>query len=219
MSLVQCIITNDFAIMAADTRATKPNGEIVSGYNKMVKINNSIILGCTGGVFDNYLLFEQLCEYNKEKGLLKTNTDFSNLTYKDLMVVISKRLKNLNELIIAGQKMLEIQCAICGYDEGVFKIASVCANNPIKEMNGIHEGTKNSFDPFLGTSAGDPRHLQLLNNKLAQKYIEMEKSKDYTLTVRQIKNMLLDIYDTGEKFDNTINNDVKFEVIRKKDVM
>lgn len=47
----------------------------------------------------------------------------------------------------------------------------------------------------------------------------MGKSKDYTLTVRQIKNMLLDIYDIGAKFDNTINNDVKFEVIRKKDVM
>lgn len=47
----------------------------------------------------------------------------------------------------------------------------------------------------------------------------MEKSKDHTLTVRQIKNMLLDIYDIGAKFDNTINNDVKFEVIRKKDVM
>lgn len=57
MSLVQAVITKKYLLLGADQRAIKKD-IIKENCNKIIKINDEIMFGCTGGVIDNSILFE-----------------------------------------------------------------------------------------------------------------------------------------------------------------
>ena len=84
MSLVQAILTDRFVLAAAETRAVKPDGSIIDDVNKLIKVNNEVIFGCTGGIEDNYKLFYGFCNYSKQSGLIKMGQPV-NISYIDFV--------------------------------------------------------------------------------------------------------------------------------------
>ena len=67
MSLVQVVLTDEFVLVGAEMRAVSDN-VIIDNANKLVKINENIIVGCTGNVNDNLELFSDFISLDRYKG-------------------------------------------------------------------------------------------------------------------------------------------------------
>lgn len=59
MSLVQAFIYKDFIVVGGEKKATLQGGIVVDNFNKVVKLNEVIIIGMTGTVEGNARLFSQ----------------------------------------------------------------------------------------------------------------------------------------------------------------
>ena len=83
MSLIQAYITRNFILVGGDTRGT--NGDIVvsNDVKKVFKINKNIIIGMSGKVNGNCILFKDIIEFTDNKFKLK-DVNFDQLTYKAL---------------------------------------------------------------------------------------------------------------------------------------
>lgn len=90
MSLVQTVITENFILVGSETRGIKADGSFIETVNKVIKVNNTIIFGCTGGVIDNYTLFDDFCDYSDENGIIPLKEEVK-ITYEDFVEFISKR--------------------------------------------------------------------------------------------------------------------------------
>ena len=215
MSVVQAIIMKNFLLVGADKRAIYPNGDFVENHNKLIKLNNEIIFGCTGGTFDNFKLFEGYCNYSKENGFVKVNNDF-NISYNEFVKIISNRLVTIHQEHIDKNidKKYEIGSIVCGYNGKEFECTIFSVGSKYGFPDGIIKTNKPIDFPYKGVTAGKIIHkekLEELYEKTYKKYGE--------LTLRQCKNIMLDVFEEGSKLDSTINNDVCFETIKKKDVM
>ena len=88
MSLVQAVITEKFILVGADSRGIHSDGKISETCNKLLKLNKNVIFGCTGGILDNFKLFDGYCYYSDELGLCYSEREF-NITYNEFVESIS----------------------------------------------------------------------------------------------------------------------------------
>lgn len=211
MSLVQGIITDDFALVGAETCATKQNGTTIDGFNKMIKLNKSIIFGCTGGIKDNFQLFQGFCNYSDESGLVPINTEFI-ISYNEFVNIISRRFIKMCRLKHNTNNPVsyEIISMICGYNGKEFEITSFNTNS----QEQIIKATKPVDFPYKGANAGKTEHLTELQKLVQETYFEYGY-----VTLTQYKSILREVFRKGAKIDKGINDDVHFEIIKKKDVI
>lgn len=214
MSLVQAIITEKFILVGADNRGIHPDGRIIETCNKLIKLNNNIIFGCTGGILDNFKLFDGYCYYSDKCGLSNSEDKF-NISYNDFVDTISERFNiMLNEQ--RERKAVhkyEICSMICGYNGKEFEATTFSIGSKYNYPDGIIKVTKAINFPYKGVSAGKVEHLHMLEELVQKTYF-----KYGNVTMRQYKNILYEIFENGATTDETINNIVRFESIRKKDV-
>lgn len=216
MSLVQTIITENFVLVGADKRGIEESGnEMHENCNKLIKLNNQIIFGCTGGLLDNYKLFEEFCNYDDELGLIKSKSNF-DLTYNDFIQIVESKFEDM--LILHNRKgnniTYDINSVVSGYNGHEFEATCFTIGSEFGIPDGIVKVQKANNFPYKGVNAGRIEHMHNLHNLVQDTYFTTGK-----LTIRQCKNILYDVFEQGSKFDETINNKVCFEYIKKKDVI
>lgn len=214
MSLVQTVITENFILVGAETRAIKPDGSFLDTVNKMIKVNNTIIFGCTGGLIDNYKLFHDFCDYSNENGLIPLQEKI-NITYKEFVEVISERFLDMYEKKHQAQNSIpyEIMSIICGYNGNEFE--AVLFNIDADPNDCIIKTHKPLNFPYKGVNAGNAFHLSNLSDNIQDIYF----SKNGNMTLLHYKNAMRNAFEIGSKQDNGINSNLQFHVIRKKDVV
>lgn len=217
MSLVQCVLTKKFIITAADMRAVKPNGDTIEYFNKLIKLNNQIIFGCTGNAIDNYNLFSEFCNYSDEHGLIKLNNEIS-LSYNEFVVLIKEKFKKMQKIHndIANEIKYEIMSIVCGYNGSEFESTLFSLTSIPGEDNGVIIGKCSNNMPYRCISAGEYYHLNEFEKVAKRYYYKM--NYDFS-TIRQFKNILIDVFKNGSEIDKSINNNITFERIRLKDVI
>ncbi len=215
MSLVQAIITKDFILVGADKRGIHPRRGILNNCNKLIKLNNGIIFGCTGGVFDNFKLFDGYCYYSEELGFVNSEDTF-DISYNDFVDVLSNRFSVLYQEHINEKtpKHYDIGSIVCGFNGSQFEVTTFNLGGVSGVIDGIDKVTKAHDFPYKGISSGKPIHIKLLQELIEQGFI-----KNGNLTIRQYKNIMLEVFEKGSKIDKTINNVVCFEKIKIKDVI
>jgi len=217
MSLVQAVVTENFIIVAAETRGIKPDGTMIDSCNKLVKLNSQIIFGCTGGVKDNYELFEGFCNYSNEKGLTKLNDDII-MSYKEFVYIITKKFNELKMIHDdkSNSKTYEIMSIVCGYNGNEFEGTTFSLSPNDNQPNGIFVAKRKWDFPYKCISAGKIEHKEEFE-KLTNQYHDIGLY-DFT-TIRQYKNILMEVFERCSIIDSEINNNVVFERIRLKDVI
>lgn len=217
MSLVQAVVTEKFIIVAGETRGIKPDRKIIDNCNKLVKLNNQIIFGCTGGLKDNYELFEGFCSYSNEKGLTKLNDDIF-ISYKEFIYIITKKFSELKIIHDdkTNPKSYEIMSIVCGYNGNKFEGTTFSLSHNDNQPDGIFVSKRKWDFPYKCINAGKIEHKDEFE-KLANQYHDTGLY-DFT-TIRQYKNILTEVFERGAVIDSGINNNVVFERIRLKDVI
>jgi len=215
MSLVQAVITEKFILVGADNRGIHPDGKISETCNKLLKLNKNVIFGCTGGILDNFKLFDGYCYYSDELGLCNSNKEF-DITYNDFVDSISNKfnimLKEQHDKNYAHK--YEICSIICGYNGEEFEATTFSLGAKHNYPDGIIKVTKAIDFPYKGINAGETIHMKNLHNLVYKYYI-----KYGNITILQYKNIMHEVFENGEKFDSTINSNIHFENIKKKDVV
>lgn len=216
MSLVQVIITENYVLVGADKRGIMDQtNEIYENCNKLIKLNKEIIFACTGGVLDNFKLFDGFCYYSDGCGLINSNKIF-NISYNNFVNIIKEKFEIMcNEHNDKNNHIsYDIGSVICGYNGKEFETTTFSLGSKYGIPNGIIKTCKSNNFPYKGVSVGKIEHLHMLEEFVQKIYFKYGK-----VTLRQYKNILYEIFEEGAKIDETINNIVCFESIRKKDVI
>lgn len=217
MSLVQCVLTPKFIIAASETRATKPDGNVIDNFNKLIKLNDQIIFGCTGNTIDNYNLFYGFCDYSDESGLVKLDKEI-NISYNDFVTLIMKNFKKMEKIHndVSNNIKYEIMSIVCGYNGNEFEATLFSLTSIPGENSGIVIGKCSNNMPYRCINAGKYIHLNEFEKTAKMYYHKM--NYDFT-TIRQFKNILTNVFKNGVTIDKSINDNIIFERIRLKDVI
>lgn len=215
--MVQAILTDRFVLAAAETRAVKPDGSIIDDVNKLIKVNNEVIFGCTGGIEDNYKLFYGFCNYSKQSGLIKMGQPV-NISYIDFVEIIINRFNEMKRIHDDPNNAIkfEIMSVVCGYNGSEFEAILFCLTSNNYIANGITTIHKSSNFPFKCITAGRIEHKEEFD-RVANYYHE-NTTCDFS-TILQYKNILKEVFSNEAKIDSEINSNIKFETIKLKDVM
>ena len=214
MSLVQLVITDDFILMGGEKRVIdKDNNILAENVNKVVKLNNDIIIGFTGKLRDCYDFIKDYCDFSLENGFYKKS--FS-LNYNELIANLCKKYQQMckihNDKNI--EKEFEISIIVAGYD-GENLVNHSFNLHPFYmhfEKDGVFREYKSNTQPCLqivNGGNGTNVHFSNLNTQIKQLNPK---------TILQYKNIMKTVFDYGAKVDITINNNYNFEKIRKVDV-
>lgn len=196
MSLVQAYINENFILVCGEQKAQLTDGTIIENFIKVHKINNSTIIGLTGTIEGNYILFS---DYINEDFTLKK--PLSEYNYFDIEQKTILKY-NINYEYFEDHPVISL---ICGWDG--------------RKMTG------KTFFSNLGRNAINdltpeyPGHIRLVNcgldihNENAEKMSKLNPPKN----ILQLKNLFRDVVDEGIKFDNTINKNITFQKIKRSD--
>lgn len=211
MSIIQAVITNEYAIIAGDRRAViEKEGKILNHFNKIIKLNNQVMFGCTGGTLDNFQLFDGYCYYNTRNGYENTDHDI-NITYNEFIETITARFNEMYNLHINGSKRYDLGSIVCGFNGCEFEITALSIGSRLGSPDGIFKAHKAQNFPYKIATAGLQKHNDLLVSLAQKHYYEYKKQ----LTILQWKNIIKETIETGVDYDDTINSEVNFEIIRK----
>ena len=203
MSIVQAYITKNFVVVGGDKRAMTTNKEIASeNFKKIVRINKNIIIGMTGSITGNYVLFS---EFINEDLSLKNN-NYDEITYKNMIEKITKSYYDNNNYL---QKE-SIHSLICGWNGEKFLATTYFTKDKDVKLNKPIEVYPQDEDSVKVINCGENQHyLDVLELK----------NKMPCTNILQFKNLFKDVLHIGITYDNTINECADFETIKLKDVI
>ena len=58
MSLVQAVLCSEFALVCGEQQLNLTSGGVLHNFRKIFKVNESVIIGLSGAIEDNYYLFQ-----------------------------------------------------------------------------------------------------------------------------------------------------------------
>lgn len=190
--------------------------EIYENCNKLIKLNKEIIFGCTGGILDNFRLFEGFCDYSEQVGLIPSDNSF-NLSYNEFVKVIATRFENMYKEHIDTNNTIryDIKSLVGGFNGQEFEVTVFNLDSKFDFEDTIVKVHKSENFPYKGVTAGETIHSENLHMGVYKTYREYGEN----ITILQYKNIMKDVFDQGAKIDKTINNDICFEKIKRKDVI
>lgn len=213
MSLVQAIVTEDFALVCGDTRSVNLDGSSRKDtYNKVIRLNKNIIFGVTGDVKDNFKLFDGFCYLHSIYGFVNSEQNFEDLSYNEFINVISNRFTLMSDEHNSNENNVRynIKSMIAGYNGKCFEVTCFLLVNDNTVSPCVRKLRKKSQNPCDIATLGYTIHDDNLKD-----FIIEENPK----TIRQYKNVLQSTFDIGMKNDKSINNICHFETIRKCDIL
>lgn len=199
MSLVQAFIHRDFILVCGEQRAVLDNGIVLENFVKVRKISATTIIGMTGTIQGNAKLFS---EYITELFELKNSK--CTQTFNEIDAHLLESFEQNYDFL----QLNPIHSFICGWDgtkmTGHTFFTKDPAIQPINDLSPLFDG-----------------HVRYVSCGLDQHYINMEKIQRKTnpKNILQLKNLFKDVIDMGIKFDNSINDKITFEKIRRVDMI
>jgi hypothetical protein len=211
MSIIQAVITDKICVISGDSRITNiQNGAYFSNFNKIIKLNNQIMFGVSGNPLDSFKLFEGYCRYHMKKGFQNTD-DSIDILYNDFVNIISNKFSEMYDEHKTNKKRYNIEDIICGFNGNEFEIITLSLGSIIGLPDGMVKVHKKKDFPYKTVIAGLQEHKDKFQILAQKHYFENKKQ----LTIRQWKNIMQEVVDDGSKFDDTIDNNLNFETIRK----
>jgi len=200
MSLVQSIIYKEFLLVCGEQKASFTNGIISNNFNKIFKISKDVIIGLTGTIEDNLLLFQDFIERDFSLKLQ------SNYYLPDVYKRIDLRYKQMElEHNSSSNKKFNVFSLVCGWNGENFEGKTYFIDPEQTKHIGITHIKLDSQRDVKLISCGKDIH-----------FANFMKFKDkYPFNIRGMKNTFKDVLDEGVKFDATINTNANFELIKK----
>lgn len=198
VSLVIAFIYKDFILACGEQRAVLDNGTILDDFVKVQKINSTTIIGMTGTIQGNAKLFS---EYVND--LLQLKNENCVQSYSE----INKRILINFEQNYDYLQENPVHSFICGWNGN--------------KMTGQTFFTKDfNLQPINDISPLFDGHVNYVCCGLEQhkKNLEAIGHETNPQNILQFKNLFKDVIARGIKFDNSINNKITFEKIRRVDV-
>lgn len=201
MSLVQAFIYKDFILVCGEQRANLDDGIVVENFIKVRKLNSTTIIAMTGTIEGNAKLF---IDYINPDFTVKENV--YNQTYNDVERCVIENFYNNYDYF----QIKSVHSIICGWNG--------------QKMTGKAIFTKDENDPDMNPindlTPAFPEHVRFISCGLDQHRINAETlgKEKQCVNILQFKNLFKDVIELGIKFDDSINNNLTFEKIRRIDV-
>lgn len=199
MSLVQAYIYKDFILVGGEGRAVF-NSHVSETYKKVYKLNNTTIIGMAGSIGGNACLFGDYI-----------NEDFSlsDLCHKSSYNDV---INHLTEVYSKNRSFLDekgIVSIVCGWDGNKMTGKSFFTKTGNPDIDGINDLTPKNDNEVRVINCGLDIHY-----KNALSFGE----KIMNINILQMKNIFKNVIAEGVKIDNTINNNITFEKIKRSDI-
>lgn len=168
------------------------------------------MFGVTGNPINSFKLFDGYCFYNKVNGFSNLDNTF-DISYEDFVNIILNRYNEMYKEHIVNKKQYDIGDIICGFNGSEFEIITLSLGLTLGFPDGVMTVHKAKDFPYKAAIAGLTKHKDNFEILAQKHYFENKKQ----LTIRQWKNIMQEVVDDGSKFDDTIDNNLNFETIRK----
>ena len=194
MSLVQAVICDQFVFVAGEQQLNLSGGGVLHNFRKIFRVNESVIIGLSGVVEDNYYLFQ---DYLNVDFTLKEDCPDS------LETVFDKVAARYREMTDQGE--CDVFSLVCGWNGSGFEAKTyyISSANPgdsrITDVKPEHEKDAKLI------SCGDNRHY---DNFLAGVY-------RYGFEIYGLQKSFRDVLSKGVMFDEYIDKNAQFEIIRR----
>lgn len=194
MSLVQAVICDQFVFVGGEQQLNLSGGGVLHNFRKIFKLNENVIIGLSGSMDDNYYLFQDYLTIDFE---LKGDCPDS---LEEVYDRVTARYREMTE-----QGECDVFSLVCGWNGGGFEaktffIDSVrTADSQITDVKPEHEKDAKVI------SCGDNRHY---DNLLAGIY-------RYGAEIYGLQRAFRDVLAQGVMFDDFIDKNAQFEVIRR----
>ncbi len=206
MSLVIGVACENFVVMGGEGKANLNNGQIISDFRKVFKIDNNILIGIAGTLqgINNFVGFL----FNIQDDRFTIKRFQPEPSYNE----IKELLDNSYDDIIKNGNCDNFFVAIAGWDGNQFCMDSYFYNSIDKASN------KRAH--IVPQSTNDFKYVCLSNCGLKHSDDFMGFAKKMTeASIIQTKNAIKNTIDMGIAYDDTINKNYMFETIRKKEVV
>lgn len=192
MGLVQAVICDQFALVCGEQQANLDNGGVLHNFKKVYKLNEEVIIGMAGVIEDNYYLFQDYL-----------NIDF---TMKEdcpdsLEEVFEKVTARYKEMVDQGE--CDVFSLVCGWNgsgfEGKAFFVNSAGGSEITDAKPAHDKDAKLI------SCGDNRHYQNFLTCMNR----------HGFSVFGLQNAFRDVLAMGVKFDDYIDTNPWFELIKR----
>lgn len=194
MSLVQAVICNEFVFVAGEQQLQLNSGAVLHNFRKIFRLNDNVIIGLSGSMDDNYYLFQDYLTIDFE---LKGDCPDSLAEVYDK---VGARYREMTE-----QGECDVFSLVCGWNGFGFEGKTFYINSQFGEESRIMDVRPEHEKDAKLISCGDNRHY---DNFLAGVY-------KYGAEVYGLQKAFRDTLAQGVMFDEFINKNAQFEVIRK----
>lgn len=192
MSLVQAVICDQFALVCGEQQANLDSGGVLHNFKKVFKLNECVIIGLSGVIEDNYYLFQDYL--NMDFTVKEDCADSLEVVFK----TVSARHREMAE-----QGECDVFSLVCGWNgsgfEGKSFFVDSAGNSSITDAKPEH-----SMEAKL-ISCGDNRHYDNF----------LTCMKRYGFNILGLQNTFRDVLSLGVKFDDFIDTNAWFEVIKR----
>ena len=194
MSLVQAVICDEFVFVAGEQQLKLNSGAVLHNFRKIFRLNDNVIIGLSGSMDDNYYLFQDYLTIDFE--LRGDCPDSLAEVYEKVGV----RYREMTE-----QGECDVFSLVCGWNGFGFEGKTFYINSQFGEESRITEVRPEHEKDAKLISCGDDRHY---DNFLAGVY-------KYGAEVYGLQKAFRDTLAQGVMFDDFIDKNAQFEVIRR----
>ena len=194
MSLVQAVICDQFALVCGEQRLNLNNGGVLHNFRKIFKVNKDVIIGLSGAMDDNYYLFQ---DYLNVDFTLKEDCRDS---LEEVFDKVSERYREMTE-----QGECDVFSLVCGWNGFGFEAKTFYVNSAFGESSRITAVRPEREKDAKVISCGDNRHY---DNLLAGVY-------RYGADIYGLQRAFRDVLAQGVMFDEFIDKNAQFELIRR----
>lgn len=194
MSLVQAVLCDRFALVCGEQQLNLSSGGVLHNFRKIFKVNENVVIGLSGVIEDNYYLFQ---DYLNVDFTLKEDCRDS------LEEVFDKVAARYREMTSQGE--CDVFSLVCGWNGFGFEGKTYYINSQFGEESQITDVRPEHAKDAKLISCGDNRHY---DNFLAGVY-------KYGADVRGLQRAFRDTLAQGVMFDEFIDTNAQFEVIRR----
>ena len=194
MSLVQAVLCSEFALVCGEQQLNLTSGGVLHNFRKIFKVNEAVIIGLSGAIEDNYYLFQ---DYLNVDFTLKEDCPDS------LAEVFNKVTARYREMTEQGE--CDVFSLVCGWNGFGFEGKTFFINSQFGELNKITSVKQAHERDAKLISCGDNRHY---DNFMAAVY-------RHGADIYGVQKAFRDVLAQGIMFDDFIDKNAQFEVIRR----
>ena len=194
MSLVQAVLCDQFVFVAGEQQLNLTSGGVLHNFRKIFRVNDNVIIGLSGAIEDNYYLFQ---DYLNVDFTLKGEYPDSLSTVFDNVAARYREMTDMGEC--------DVFSLVCGWNGFGFEAKTFYINSACPEESRITEVRPEHEKDAKLISCGDNRHY---DNFLSGVY-------RYGFEIYGLQHAFRDVLAQGVMFDDFINKNAQFEVIRR----